>query len=844
MFVPDPSTGFDLLIHAARYNLGTEYIIALRGGSESESDAVIATISTSGSQNSYNPVQFVNYQGEVLAVCGGIEGFYRLYKDPATKVWSWILCSFSWIDGSGAPVSGAYTQAEAVKPRVACSYHNRMVYANFGPGKENWICFGDRENTTWPDDTTYGYTHPLCAAIGTDMLSANGRHIRLAAIQGQTIRAMVEISTSSVTNALQTALLILTERSAMLCTGEPSQTTDTDFTDARTYFGDFESNKINFDCGTAGLYSMCRGPNGTFWANGEDVYALYSGTPQPVPIGTNIRPALRACPAAMQPFWHMAYADGAVYLNLATQASGTELELITEQWRLDLRPIGQDVGVVSPQGPSAARWWGPMDYSGLMSVDNGLAGGIDLTVGHSPAIISKRGTNDQDVIYGLWFGHQNCGAYGLFLISYNQWFNGYDSPKEETAQGRAWAAAELVAVGDVVLPTAANRNGRMYVCTTGGTTDAAEPTWPTGAGGTVLDGAVTWTEARGNSAYIRWLPSWLGQSSVNNIAMEPDFKELSWGSLMNDKLVKRGDISAYFSTKSHVWMDMLVNGGNNKFFAGPAIIGGSSGAGKDPAYNELGSLTLDSSSLAEEFQARQMRPAAATIRTKPDSITPGIIRGRSIQPRLRSSTGFVIDDTNDYIVAACYNNNSGYFDSAGVCQGQLTQGYYANADTLMTEVVRALNAATPDPFGGFATGLHWSTASAYTGQFPYFNNLSLAFTTRDSDRFICLLASPPSAGNLTFEAATYYTTRSASLLAMLGFDTASDAISAGQLAINAGMTALNAAYEQGSAPVSPTPIYGIQSIPYTRPPVIAVGELELEVTAKRGRPMPNTPRTA
>ncbi|MFM2089686.1 MAG: hypothetical protein RLZZ127_175 [Planctomycetota bacterium] len=50
-----------------------------------------------------------------------------------------------------------------------------------------------------------------------------------------------------------------------------------------------------------------------------------------------------------------------------------------------------------------------------------------------------------------------------------------------------------VSVGDTIIP--ATPNGRIYRCTTGGTTGASEPTWPTTDNGTVNDGTAVWTEA-------------------------------------------------------------------------------------------------------------------------------------------------------------------------------------------------------------------------------------------------------------------------------------------------------------------------------------------------------------
>lgn len=55
-----------------------------------------------------------------------------------------------------------------------------------------------------------------------------------------------------------------------------------------------------------------------------------------------------------------------------------------------------------------------------------------------------------------------------------------------------WPASTLLVLNDIYLPSVPN--GHKYQVTTAGTTGATEPTWPTSAGGTVVNGGVTFTE--------------------------------------------------------------------------------------------------------------------------------------------------------------------------------------------------------------------------------------------------------------------------------------------------------------------------------------------------------------
>jgi hypothetical protein len=68
-----------------------------------------------------------------------------------------------------------------------------------------------------------------------------------------------------------------------------------------------------------------------------------------------------------------------------------------------------------------------------------------------------------------------------------------------------WTNNTAYTAGHIVIPTSSpmRQNTHKYVATNSGTTAGGQPTWPTGAGATVVDGGVTWREY-GSDTPITW----------------------------------------------------------------------------------------------------------------------------------------------------------------------------------------------------------------------------------------------------------------------------------------------------------------------------------------------------
>jgi hypothetical protein len=64
-----------------------------------------------------------------------------------------------------------------------------------------------------------------------------------------------------------------------------------------------------------------------------------------------------------------------------------------------------------------------------------------------------------------------------------------------------WPCNTVLPTGTVGIPSVMNQNGLYFTATTGGTTGAIEPIWPTTIGATVTDNTVVWTCTNTTASY-------------------------------------------------------------------------------------------------------------------------------------------------------------------------------------------------------------------------------------------------------------------------------------------------------------------------------------------------------
>ena len=152
-------------------------------------------------------------------------------------------------------------------------------------------------------------------------------------------------------------------------------------------------------------------------------------------------------------------------------------------------------------------------------------------------------------------------------------------PVDWAATTAATAVSDFDAgTGSVVADTAGG-NDLQFKCTTGGTTGASEPTWPTSVGGTVVDGTVTWEAIQALSfdsqlstavnVYKYWKILFTASGGTGSLQLDEwNFRMLSGASLLSQYLNYDPSESLSSSTYSDAEVNAVFDVGN----ASPAIV--------------------------------------------------------------------------------------------------------------------------------------------------------------------------------------------------------------------------------------------------------------------------------
>jgi hypothetical protein len=169
----------------------------------------------------------------------------------------------------------------------------------------------------------------------------------------------------------------------------------------------------------------------------------------------------------------------------------------------DVQPIGQSQGtaqpfssgyllifaaplpsswtdVVNPPTPSSA----PSSFE-ILTIERLLS---NFGAAHATCMgILIETSSDTRATFGYPFGRTFYGDAGMTTADSVNWTT-------------FWLPATTYAIGQQVIPDVPN--GHWYYTTTGGTSGETEPSFPTGTGGTVVDGTVTWTCGGATGNYL------------------------------------------------------------------------------------------------------------------------------------------------------------------------------------------------------------------------------------------------------------------------------------------------------------------------------------------------------
>lgn len=150
-----------------------------------------------------------------------------------------------------------------------------------------------------------------------------------------------------------------------------------------------------------------------------------------------------------------------------------------------------------------ARFWfnrlvddtvSPIRYEGFRDMGNVVDSGQEQTIEELDHFSAKTGTRRKDRSLVTEISEEIIFTLDeLSTENLRSFFRGnaVTASIARPASAATWVTLTAYALGVFVEPV--TPNGRVYKCTTAGTTAGPEPTWPTTEGATVTDGTVVWT---------------------------------------------------------------------------------------------------------------------------------------------------------------------------------------------------------------------------------------------------------------------------------------------------------------------------------------------------------------
>lgn len=764
LFLPDSAIGYTYLKH---------YFLCSSAGADDGERVTLFNSDTAhydtrpsiavGSGFSTNPLSFTNYKGNVLIV--GVKNVLQPAQGEGFKYWTKVptgvrdwSATFVHDPATMAGVPTAQSQIIPVKPQIACTYQGRMVYGNFGVGKSTWLVFADA-NT--PNHTNTDVA-PVFTVVGPDVLAFNGRHIELDA-SGETITVMREVMLQAVGAPVQSALIVLTaEGSCFIGTGIIPET----FEDI-TSGGTLEFQKVNFKCGCVAAASFVKTQFGYLWADSNEVWALINNTP--LKIGTLIGNELSKYPPDCRKWWSAAYIDYKYVLQCVISRGSDDRYLQRVQWWLDLTD-----GL--PEHTSEARWYGPHQ----IARDLGDEGTPSVALGKGSFLSGIIADYDGNRIIGLSTDSGYGGSlYGLSLVDYTTTFGADDIPFATLTGGLVWSALTIYNIGDVVRPSFYVNIGRIFICTTAGTSGASEPTgWAFDGSGHLTDGSVQWTELSFYTLLRLLTTNYYNESYLNT--MDILTKDFIIGAPEMDKVLKAVTLYAYSSLTQQFTMELRKNQGavSNAMNGTNSIL---ATFGQDQNALQSGISQLDQTSIAKgQLEGRSLRPAEGTIhrfKSLQLRITEGFLNDDDLIINYINS-GYVLDSTNNSLVFGAYTN-AGVFQLFQITLSLINgiRNFYHNIEEVYADIVTAMNAALSG-ITSLAGGAITISVFPFdyiqpggSGGSPYFNSIRLTCSSKTGTSGWALFYGNSDGATVAGNVGTFDLAKSKNLMALLGLST-------------------------------------------------------------------------